>query len=43
MSDIAASLFIAEASRSDGENLIKEFRSLEQAVGWVFKTSQDFK
>ena len=43
MSDIAASLFIAEASRSGGENLIKEFRSLEQAVGWVFKTSQDFK
>ena len=43
MSDIAASLFIAEASISDGENPIKEFRSLEQAVGWVFKRSQEFK
>jgi hypothetical protein len=42
MSDIAESTFIAEASMPDGENPTKEFRSLEQAVGWVFKTSKDF-
>lgn len=40
MNDIAESTFIAEASMPDGENPTQDFRSLEQAVGWVYKTSQ---